>query len=225
MEPVVFDPSTTRDIYLTGDIDEEKIAEVIQKIDAINDWHEMNFNIKTGNVNQSGVLLQSDTPITMSPLEDRITLHIMSYGGEAYASIALVQTMKASTLPVDTIAEGYVMSGGMLIFLSGDRRYTFTNTTHMWHHLSSGKSGTIANMARYMKTLEHLQKVLDDITIDGTCGLVTQEKLNELRERCEDWYLNGEEAIEYGFADFLLDKDEDDRDYVDADGNEFKVVE
>ena len=230
-----FDPATTRDIYLTGEICEETIIDTIQKIDAINDWYREEVAFIMEQIAKCSIVASSDVQIV--PPEDRITLHVTSHGGDGDAMISLLQTMRSSDVYIDTVAEGYVQSCGLLIFMCGDKRYTFEDTQHLWHHMSAGTRGHVEQMNRDVNNFNKFQQMIDKLTIEKTCGLVTQEKIDGLRERCMDWEMYGEEAIENGFADYLMDGDADslqkifikneevslNRDYVDTDGNEFKV--
>ena len=230
-----FDPATTRDIYLTGEICEETIIDTIQKIDAINDWYREEVAFIMEQIAKCSIVASSDVQIV--PPEDRINLHITSHGGDGDAMMALHQTMRLSDVHIDTIAEGYVQSCGLLIFMCGSDRYTFSDTQHLWHHMSTGMRGHIEKLNRIIESDNKFQQLMDDLTIEKTCGLVTQEKIDSLRERCMDWGMYGEEAIENGFADYLMDGDADslqkifikneevslNRDYVDTNGNEFKV--
>ena len=231
-----FNPATTRDIYLNGQICEENIMEVVRKIDAINDWYADEVDFIMEQVSKCSIISSSDVQIV--PPEERIKLHITSHGGDGDAMMALLQTMKSSDVYIDTIAEGYVQSCGLLIFMCGDVRYTYSDTQHLWHHISAGTRGHIEQMNRDVNSFNKFQQMIDKLTIEKTCGLVTQEKIDGLRERCVDWRMYGEEAIENGFADYLIDGDDDslrkifikserevllDRDYVDSDGREFGV--
>lgn len=57
-----------------------------------------------------------------------ITLYIHSYGGDLDQSQFFCDLVESSHIPVITVAAGVAMSAGLLIFLSGKKRYAFKHS-------------------------------------------------------------------------------------------------
>ena len=70
-------------------------------------------------------------------VREPIMLFINSNGGNAYDAFALADIIKTSKTPVYTIAIGWCMSGGLLIFMAGKKRFVGENATLMFHDVAS----------------------------------------------------------------------------------------
>ena len=131
-----------------------------------------------------------------------ITLYIHSYGGDLDQSQFLCDLIESSHIPVITVATGVAMSAGLLIFLSGKRRYAFKHSTLLIHQGSASFSGTAEEIESaqksYKRKLEKMKKyILTHTSID--------EKLFE-KNKTKDWYVTGEELIDLGIADKIIEK-------------------
>ena len=51
----------------------------------------------------------------------QLTIIINSPGGDVHAAFALIDTMKASTIPIKTVGLGLIASCGFLIFIAGKK--------------------------------------------------------------------------------------------------------
>ena len=69
-------------------------------------------------------------------IREPIMLFINSNGGNVYDSFALADIIKTSKTPVYTVAIGWCMSGGLLIFMEGKKRFVGENATLMFHDVS-----------------------------------------------------------------------------------------
>jgi ATP-dependent Clp protease, protease subunit len=138
------------------------------------------------------------------PVENRkpIHLHITSYGGSAYDGWQVVSTIENSKTPVYTYVEGYAMSMGLPLFLSGKKRFLGKYASLLYHELRGGASGTRQEVKRLDKEYDRLQKIYDDYIISKTA--VTQEILDDHQERVSDWYIGLEEATKYKMYDELI---------------------
>ena len=63
-----------------------------------------------------------------------IKIYMNSLGGDLTAAMALVDAIRISKTPVYTFNIGTVQKEAFLIFLSGHRRYTYSNSTFMYNH-------------------------------------------------------------------------------------------
>jgi ATP-dependent Clp protease protease subunit len=102
---------------------------------------------------------------------------ICSEGGDLSACFALIDTMRASGIPIKTVGLGLIASCGLLIFITGTRgrRVLTPNTSILSHQFSSGTEGKshelFATMREFELTnkriLEHYKQCtdLDEATI------------------------------------------------------------
>jgi ATP-dependent Clp protease, protease subunit len=169
-----------RVIYLNEDISSYTISNIVPLIHKIN---------------------KEDENIAV---EDRnpIHLHITSYGGSAYDGWQLVSTIENSKTPVYTYVEGYAMSMGLPIYLSGAKRFLGKYATLLYHELRGGAHGTRQEVKRLDKEYDRLQKLYDDYIISKT--KVTQKILDDHQERVSDWYIGLDEAKQYSMFDELI---------------------
>lgn len=131
-----------------------------------------------------------------------ITLYIHSYGGDLDQSQFFCDLIESSHIPVITVATGVAMSAGLLIFLSGKRRYAFKHSTLLIHQGSASFSGTADEIESaqkaYKRKLEKMKKyILSHTSVD--------EKLFE-KNKTKDWYVTGDELISLGIADKIIEK-------------------
>lgn len=131
-----------------------------------------------------------------------IYIFIHSYGGDLEQAIFLCDLIESSSIPIVTIATGVAMSAGLLIFLSGARRYAFRHSKILIHSGSAALAGTMeqvdAAQAAYKKQMEQMKKyILEKTSIDESLYKKKQSK---------DWYISGESLIKLGIADKMVEK-------------------
>ena len=169
-----------RVIYLNEDISDYTIAGIVPLIHKINKDDEG--------------LEESD--------RKPIHLYVTSYGGSAYDGWHLVSTIENSKTPVYTYVEGYAMSMGLPIYLSGKIRHLGKYATLLYHELRGGANGTRQEVKRLDKEYDRLQKLYDDYIISKTS--VTQEILDDHQERVSDWYIGFDEAKKFNMFDKVI---------------------
>lgn len=106
-----------------------------------------------------------------------LLLMVCSEGGDLSACFALIDTMRASQIPIKTVGLGLIASCGLLIFITGakGRRVLTPNTSilsHQFYSATEGKSHELfATMREFELTnrriLEHYKLCtgLDEVTI------------------------------------------------------------
>lgn len=94
-----------------------------------------------------------------------IYLHINSEGGELYAALSVVDTIKNLKVEVHSIIEGCAASAATLISIVCHKRYIRKNSHMLIHQLSSGFWGKmneieddILNLNRLMEVMKNLYK-------------------------------------------------------------------
>ena len=130
-----------------------------------------------------------------------ITLYIHSYGGDLDQAQFFCDLIESSHVPVITVAAGVAMSAGLLIFLSGRKRYAFKHSQLLIHQGSASFSGTADEIKSaqesYERKLEKMEKyILSHTSID--------KKLFD-KKKTKDWYVSGEELINLGIADKIIE--------------------
>jgi len=92
-----------------------------------------------------------------------IYLHINSEGGDIFAALAVVDTIKASKIEVHSIIEGCAASAATLISISCHKRYITENSHMLIHQLSSGFWGKMTEIEDELLNLTRLMDVIKDL--------------------------------------------------------------
>lgn len=134
-----------------------------------------------------------------------IILYIHSYGGDLDQAQFFCDLVESSRVPIITVATGAAMSAGLLIFLSGKRRYAFRHSSLLIHQGSASFSGTAEEIdsaqRSYKRKLEKMKRyILSRTSIN--------EKLFE-KNKTKDWYVSGDELISLGIADKIIESFDD----------------
>ncbi|NMA65428.1 MAG: Clp protease ClpP, partial [Clostridiaceae bacterium] len=135
---------------------------------------------------------------------ENINVYINSYGGEVKESLAIYNALKRHKAKVITIADGFACSGASIIFSAGDERIMNDTSLLMIHNAWIYTWGDSNDLE---KAAEDLKKITQT-SINAYMNVVniTEEKLKEMMDK-ETW-INGEEALEMGFASQLIDAEE-----------------
>lgn len=130
-----------------------------------------------------------------------IWIYIMSYGGSADAMWMLIDTIKASEIPVYTVNVGVAASAASLIFMAGTKRYAFKNSVMVIHEGSAEISGDATKVVdasdRYKK---NLQKMKDFILANTE---IPKAHLN--KKRSNDWFLDSDYCLEHKVCDKIIE--------------------
>ena len=143
------------------------------------------------------LFLQADNP------EKDIYLYINSPGGSVYSGLAIYDTMKFLTCPVNTYCMGIAASMGSFLLSAGTKgkRYALPNSRIMLHQPSmSFSQGTAADIEIQAKEILYLRERLNRIYAENTGQPV--ERINEDLDR--DRFMSPDEAKEYGLIDTVI---------------------
>jgi len=173
-----------RIVGLFGDVQEEKIAELIHGLLMLD---EMNKLSEEENC---------------KPIE----FYISTYGGNADDMFGLYDIIRQikETSEIHTIGLGKVMSAGVLLLAAGTegKRKIGKNCRVMIHSVMGGNHGSLHNMMNELEAIEQLQDMYCDALIENT--KLTRTKLKKMIERKVNVYLSAEEAVEMGIADIII---------------------
>ena len=185
----VAEESESRTMLLTGELDEEKAAEILSGFIALSQLKPPKKNVKEG-----------ELPY------DPITLYISTYGGSADEMFALFDMMDIAKAKchIETIGMGKVMSAGTLLLAAGTKghRKIGKNCRVMLHQVSAGTFGPLSNMHTEIEAIQTLQDSYIKAMV--SCTNLSKRKLKSLLNERVNVYLTAQEAVEYGIADIII---------------------
>lgn len=131
-----------------------------------------------------------------------INLYINSPGGVISAGLAIYDTLQLIQPDVSTICLGMTASMATVILCAGakGKRYALPNSTIHMHQAMGGAQGQAADIEIAAREIMRLQDKLRNILVKHTGQ--TLEKITHDTDR--DFYLNAEQAVEYGIVDEIL---------------------
>ncbi len=136
--------------------------------------------------------------------ERDINMYIQSPGGSISAGLAIYDTMQLIRPQVSTICVGMAASMATVLLCAGTKgkRYALPHSTIHMHQASSGVQGQAADMVIAAKEIMRQQDILKEILNKHTGQ--TMDKITHDIDR--DFYLNPEQAVDYGIIDEVLTK-------------------
>ena len=133
-----------------------------------------------------------------------ISMYIQSPGGVISAGLAIYDTMQLIRPDVSTICVGMAASMGTLLLCSGakGKRYALPNATIHMHQAMGGAQGQASDMAIAAREIMRMQELIRGIIVKHT----GQPLDKVVHDTDRDFYLNPQQAVEYGIVDEILSK-------------------
>lgn len=131
---------------------------------------------------------------------DEIEVHLNSYGGDVFESIAIHNLLKQKDATITVIVDGIAASGGSVIAMAGDTIKMPKNTELMIHNPWTIVFGNAKEMRKIADDLDKHQDVLEESYMNRFNGSL--EDLQKLLD--EETYLTADEAVSYGLADEVV---------------------
>jgi ATP-dependent Clp protease protease subunit len=131
---------------------------------------------------------------------DPIKLFITSPGGDLDTTFLFYDVMKRIKSPVITIGD-YCASAAAIILAAGDKRYLSPHAKVMLHLPAGQMGGDARDWDIQHKQMEQYRNRVVDILIK--CG-AKKNKYDILNDIDRDYWMEPEEAIEYGLCDEIL---------------------
>ena len=136
--------------------------------------------------------------------ESEAPIHVVvsSPGGHVESGDAIHDIMRFVRAPVSSIGTGWVASAGTHIFLAApkERRFCLPNTRFMIHQPGGGAAGQASDIAiqarEILRTRERVAQVISRET-----GQSLEKVLGDMER---DFWMNAEEAIEYGLVSRII---------------------
>jgi len=133
-----------------------------------------------------------------------INLYIHCPGGIISAGLAIYDTMQLIRPDVSTICVGLAASMGTVLLCAGapGKRYALPNSTIHMHQAVGGAQGQAADIEIAAREIMRMQELIRNAIAKHTGQ--PMEKIAHDTDR--DFYLNPEQAVEYGIIDEILTK-------------------
>jgi ATP-dependent Clp protease protease subunit len=135
-----------------------------------------------------------------------LLLMICSDGGSLSDAFALIDVMRASSIPVKTIGLGSIASAGLCIFIAGEkgRRVLTPNTSILSHQYSWGNEGAKAHeLFSQVKEFDLVFNRMLNLYREAT-GLKDEDIKKHLLPASDVW-LSANEALKLNVCDFISD--------------------
>lgn len=169
-----------RVLWLDCEIDRSTVGEIVRYIRAFN---------------------KEDSDAQIPPEQRKpIKIMIMSYGGELDACFNCIDVIQMSKTPVYTYNLGVAFSAGFYILLAGHKRFGTKRSSSLIHQGSGSFSGTASEVDAHSTQYKQQMKMLEEWVLERT----TIQKQVYSRNKTKEWYLNGEEQVEYGVVNSII---------------------
>ncbi|MCB9497521.1 MAG: ATP-dependent Clp endopeptidase proteolytic subunit ClpP [Fibrobacteria bacterium] len=137
--------------------------------------------------------------------EKDIIFYINSPGGLVSAGLAIYDTMQHVKPDVSTICVGSAASMGAVLLAAGakGKRFILPHSRVMIHQPAGGATGQASDISITAKEILKIKVQLNDILSHHT----GKEKAVVEKDTDRNFYMNAQEAIEYGVVDSILSRD------------------
>lgn len=168
------------DIYFTGDLNDESCFKLSEAI-----------------------VSNNNKAMTNDKAENHINLYIQSKGGALLPTLAVVDQIKNSPIPVHTYIRGYTASAATLLSVVGSKRFIYKHSLLMIHGLKFSDENIVADLnelndMNYNTNL--MLSIIKDIYLENT-------NLNETDLEkmflCDRW-MSSHDALMYNIVDEII---------------------
>ncbi len=135
---------------------------------------------------------------------EQINVYINSYGGEVAEGLAIYNALKRHKAKVTTYVDGFACSIASVIFAAGDERIMTDTSLLMIHNAWTWAAGNANELRKQAEDLEKITQASINAYMDIVN--ISEDELKEMMDN-ETW-INGEEALEMGFATQLVEVEE-----------------
>ncbi|MEK6883737.1 MAG: ATP-dependent Clp protease proteolytic subunit [Nanoarchaeota archaeon] len=137
-----------------------------------------------------------------SARQEMIPILLDSYGGDAFATLSMIDAIKSCKLPVATICEGKCMSAGAILLTFGaeGHRYIGENAVVMIHEVASMAGGKLEEIKAKTSQLDKMNKNIYKM-VSKNCGKDENFFYNQIKMRKNaDWYLDAQECMKHNIV-------------------------
>lgn len=146
------------------------------------------------------LFLEADDP------DKDIHIYLNSPGGLVTAGLAIYDTMQYIKPKISTLCMGQAASMAAVLLAAGEpgKRYALPHSRILIHQLMGGVQGQATDIAIHSKEILRMKDEINQILARHTQQAI--EKIEKDSER--DFFMNGEQAKEYGLIDEVIFKKE-----------------
>jgi ATP-dependent Clp protease protease subunit len=146
------------------------------------------------------LFLEADDP------DKDIHIYLNSPGGLVTAGLAIYDTMQYIKPKISTLCMGQAASMAAVLLAAGEpgKRYALPHSRILIHQLMGGVQGQATDIAIHSKEILRMKDEINQILAHHTQQAI--EKIEKDSER--DFFMNGEQAKEYGLIDEVIFKKE-----------------
>ena len=146
------------------------------------------------------LFLESEDP------DKDIHLYLNSSGGVVTAGLAIYDTMQYIKPDISTLCMGQASSMAALLLAAGanGKRFALPHSRILIHQLLGAFQGQASDIDIHAKEILRMREELDSILVKHTNQPL--EKINKDTDR--DFFMNGQQAKEYGIIDEVIAKAE-----------------
>lgn len=173
-----------RTLYLFDAIDKTSVRMVIENIIKINKLDDDND--------------RKEKDYRRMPIE----IIINSKGGSVYDGLGLINVIDNSKTAIHTYVYGLAASMGLLIAVSGHRRFGGKLSTFMYHSVSNTIGGKLEHLKNRLDEVQRLQNIYDQYLLSRTKLEIGQ--LISTQEHKSDWFISPEEALGWAIIDEIV---------------------
>jgi ATP-dependent Clp protease protease subunit len=146
------------------------------------------------------LFLEADDP------DKDIHIYLNSPGGLVTAGLAIYDTMQYIKPKISTLCMGQAASMAAVLLAAGEpgKRFALPHSRILIHQLMGGVQGQATDIAIHSKEILRMKDEINQILARHTQQAI--EKIEKDSER--DFFMNGEQAKEYGLIDEVIFKKE-----------------
>lgn len=140
--------------------------------------------------------------------EAPIFTFLNTHGGDAYEGFAMYDLMKLLPTEKVMIAQGKVMSAGLILLAGADLRLSLPNTIFMIHNMATTIPPEMSDPQKIQQGLDSTKEMNENMLhmIKDNCNL----EYDDVRRLAQDeTYFSAMQALEWGFIDGIIGRRED----------------
>jgi len=152
----------------------------------------------------------------LSQQNGKIIIEISSYGGDVFEGIEMYNDIRQYSKEkgeVTTINKSKAMSIASLLFLSGDIRKAYTNSTIMIHKAWTWLAGNADDLTKEARVLDSIDNILAETYLKYMKA--SKEEIKDIMKE-EGWYIGKDQLEKTGFIDEFIDAEEQPEDLAMA---------
>jgi len=154
---------------------------------------------------------------------DQIELHLNSPGGSVFDGLAIYASLKNHKATVTAIVDGLAASAASFILQAADTRMSTRNAQVMIHDATAYAGGNAEQMRKAADLLDRVSDNIADIyAVRSGQGTITSWR--DIMRAGDEWY-SGNEALDAGLVDEVVDNPEEDEDEPEEASNKWSASE